>query len=60
LRRNAQITLRDLLAYTLGTGMVPAEPGTVPIADALDALGEPPPDESDAAARQSPSGPPAR
>src|SRR6266498_5001714 len=39
------ITLRDLLTYTLGTGMVPAEPGTVPIADALNALGEPPPDE---------------
>ncbi|SBT67179.1 CubicO group peptidase, beta-lactamase class C family [Micromonospora sediminicola] len=32
------ITLRDLLVGTLGTGMVPAEPGTVPIADALDAL----------------------
>jgi CubicO group peptidase (beta-lactamase class C family) len=39
------ITLRDLLTYTLGTGMVPAEPGAVPIADALDALGAPPPDE---------------
>jgi CubicO group peptidase (beta-lactamase class C family) len=39
------ITLRDLLTYTLGTGMVPAEPGTVPIADALDTLGQPPPDE---------------
>jgi len=39
------ITLRDLLTYTLGTGMVPAEPGTVPIADALDTLGAPPPDE---------------
>jgi CubicO group peptidase (beta-lactamase class C family) len=39
------ITLRDLLTYTLGTGMVPAEPGTVPIADALDAIGRPPPDE---------------
>lgn len=39
------ITLRDLLAYTLGTGMVPAEPGTVPISDALAVLGEPPPDE---------------
>ena len=39
------ITLRDLLTYTLGTGMVPAEPGTVPIADALNALGQPPPDE---------------
>lgn len=34
------ITLRDLLTFTLGTGMVPAEPGTVPIADALDALDE--------------------
>ncbi|MGH3994507.1 MAG: serine hydrolase domain-containing protein, partial [Pseudonocardiaceae bacterium] len=31
--------------YTLGTGMVPAEPGTVPIADALNTLGQPPPDE---------------
>ncbi len=39
------ITLRDLLAYTLGTGMVPAEPGTVPISDALDALEQPSPDE---------------
>ena len=44
------ITLRDLLTYTLGTGMVVGyEPGTVPIADALDALyredPEPPPDE---------------
>ncbi|BCL12476.1 serine hydrolase domain-containing protein [Micromonospora sagamiensis] len=39
------ITLRDLLTYTLGTGMVPAEPGTVPIADALDTLGQPSPDE---------------
>ena len=39
------ITLRDLLTYTLGTGMVPAEPGTVPIADALDALRAPSPDE---------------
>jgi CubicO group peptidase (beta-lactamase class C family) len=39
------ITLRDLLACTLGTGMVPAEPGTVPIADALNTLGEPPADE---------------
>ena len=36
------ITLRDLLTFTLGTGVVPAEPGTVPIADALGAL-EPPP-----------------
>ena len=43
------ITLRDLLTFTLGTGMVPAEPGTIPIADALNAaIGEepgPPPDE---------------
>ena len=44
------ITLRDLLTYTLGTGMVVGvEPGTVPIADAVDALyredPEPPPDE---------------
>jgi CubicO group peptidase (beta-lactamase class C family) len=43
------ITLRDLLTFTLGTGMVPAEPGTVPISDALNALQgeepEPPPDE---------------
>jgi hypothetical protein len=37
------ITLRDLLTFTLGTGMVPAEPGTV--ADALDALGGLPPGE---------------
>ncbi|MET7426081.1 serine hydrolase domain-containing protein [Dactylosporangium sp. NPDC005555] len=39
------ITLRMLLTYTLGTGMVPAEPGTVPIADALPGTGEQPPDE---------------
>ena len=40
------ITLRDLLTFTLGTGMVPAEPATIPIADALDALEPPPaPDE---------------
>src|SRR5262249_62005781 len=32
------ITLRDLLTYRLGTGMVLAESGTVPISDALDAL----------------------
>ncbi len=42
---NRPITLRDLLTYTLGTGMVPAEPGTVPIADALNSLGHPAPDE---------------
>jgi len=43
------ITLRDLLTFTLGTGMVPAEPGTIPISDALAAVDrgdpEPPPDE---------------
>ncbi|MEU5670119.1 serine hydrolase domain-containing protein [Micromonospora sp. NPDC047753] len=39
------ITLRDVLDGTLGTGMVPAEPGTVPIADALDALEYQSPDE---------------
>jgi len=39
------ITVRDLLTYTLGTGMVPAEPGTIPIADALDTIGRPAPDE---------------
>jgi CubicO group peptidase (beta-lactamase class C family) len=32
------ITVRDLLTFTLGTGVVPAEPGTVPISDALAAL----------------------
>jgi CubicO group peptidase (beta-lactamase class C family) len=32
------ITLRDLLTYTLGTGMIPAEPGAVPIADAMGVL----------------------
>jgi len=38
------ITLRDLLTFTLGTGMVVGvEPGTVPIAGALAALGPPPP-----------------
>src|SRR5205814_8878186 len=42
---NRPTTLRDLLTYSLGIGMVPAEPGTVPIADALNTLGEPPPDE---------------
>ena len=39
------ITLRDLLTGTLGTGIVDAQPGTVPIADALDALGQLSPDE---------------
>jgi CubicO group peptidase (beta-lactamase class C family) len=46
---NRPITLRDLLTFTLGTGIVPAGPGTVPIADALNALQSdepgPPPDE---------------
>jgi CubicO group peptidase (beta-lactamase class C family) len=32
------ITLRDLLTFTVGTGIVVAEPGTIPIADALNAL----------------------
>jgi len=35
---NRPVTLRDLLTYTFGTGMADAEPGTVPIADALTAL----------------------
>lgn len=35
---NRSITLRDLLTGTLGTGMVPAEPGTIPISDALGSL----------------------
>jgi len=40
------ITVRDLLTYTLGIGMVPAEPGTVPIADAMDVLNKAvPPDQ---------------
>jgi CubicO group peptidase (beta-lactamase class C family) len=40
------ITLRDLLTFTCGTGMVLAEPGTVPIADALGVLDRAaPPDE---------------
>jgi len=36
--RNRQITLRDLLTFTIGTGIVVAEPGAVPIADALKAV----------------------
>ncbi|HEU0240063.1 MAG TPA: serine hydrolase domain-containing protein [Micromonosporaceae bacterium] len=32
------ITLRDLLTYTVGTGIVSTESGPVPIAEALDAL----------------------
>src|SRR6266567_9526656 len=43
------VTLRDLLTFTLGTGIVVAAPGTIPIADALNALQSdepgPPPDE---------------
>ncbi len=39
------VTLRDLLTFTLGTGIVPAEPGAVPIADALNALEPPPPSD---------------
>ena len=39
------ITLRDLLTYTLGTGIVIAEPGTAPIADALFAVRRTSPDE---------------
>jgi CubicO group peptidase (beta-lactamase class C family) len=43
---NRPITLRDLLTFTLGTGSVGAESGTVPISDALDGLDAPsPPDE---------------
>jgi CubicO group peptidase (beta-lactamase class C family) len=42
---NRPITVRDLLAGTLGTGIVAAEPGTVPIADALNALRRPSHDE---------------
>jgi CubicO group peptidase (beta-lactamase class C family) len=37
------ITLRDLLTFTLGTGIQGAEPGTVPISDAVAALEPPPP-----------------
>lgn len=47
-RAQRPVTLRDLLTFTFGTGMVPAEPGTVPVADALNALHsdpQPPPDE---------------
>jgi CubicO group peptidase (beta-lactamase class C family) len=32
------VTLRDLLTFTFGTGILVAEPGTIPIADALNAL----------------------
>jgi CubicO group peptidase (beta-lactamase class C family) len=42
------VTLRDLLTFTLGTGIVAAEPGTVPIADALNALRSEEPDQGPA------------
>jgi CubicO group peptidase (beta-lactamase class C family) len=46
---NRPVTLRDLLTFTLGTGIVVAKQATVPIADALNALQgsepEQPPDE---------------
>ena len=40
------ITLRDLLTFTFGTGIVVAEPGTIPIADALNALQSDEPEHS--------------
>src|SRR6202035_4801181 len=45
---NRPVTLRDLLTFTFGTGMVPAEPGTVPIADALNTLRSEAPDQGPA------------
>ena len=36
---NRAVTVRDLLAFTLGTGVVIAEPGTYPIQQALEAEG---------------------
>jgi CubicO group peptidase (beta-lactamase class C family) len=39
------VTLRDLLTFTLGTGIVAAEPGMVPIADALGTLEPQRPDD---------------
>jgi CubicO group peptidase (beta-lactamase class C family) len=45
---NRPITLRDLLTFTFGTGIVPAEPGTVPIADALNELKGEEPDQAPA------------
>ena len=39
------ITVRDVLAFTLGTGMVLAPPGEAPIADALEGVYGVPPDE---------------
>jgi CubicO group peptidase (beta-lactamase class C family) len=45
---NRAVTLRDLLTFTLGTGIFFAEPGTVPIADALNALRSEEPDQAPA------------
>ena len=42
------VTLRDLLNFTFGTGIVVAEPGTVPIADALTALSSEEPEQAPA------------
>ncbi|TNH28016.1 beta-lactamase family protein [Micromonospora orduensis] len=39
------ITLRDMLTFTMGTGIVIAEQDTAPIADALDSIGRPHLDE---------------
>src|SRR5262249_19051076 len=42
------VTLRDLLTFTFGSGIVAVPPGTVPIADAMGTLHDPeppPPDE---------------
>ncbi|MGW4114653.1 serine hydrolase domain-containing protein [Actinosynnema sp. NPDC004786] len=39
------ITLRHLLTYTFGTGVIPTGPGKIPIADALGALDYSSPDE---------------
>ncbi|TQM85329.1 CubicO group peptidase (beta-lactamase class C family) [Saccharothrix saharensis] len=40
-----RITLRDLLAYTCGIGVIPTKPGKVPLIDALNALDYSTPDE---------------
>ena len=45
---NRPVTLRDLLTFTAGTGIVVAEPGTVPIADALNALQSEEPEQAPA------------
>jgi hypothetical protein len=45
---NRPVTLRDLLTITLGTGIVPAEPGRIPIADALNALQSEKPEQAPA------------